>query len=88
MRVLTIAKFLLHVILEEQLLRKTCLCTHICRNSHIILCSMSIGLGRKFKTSLTGSISVSLDLRENGLIISRIADNGHRLPVLGSAAQH
>ena len=87
-RIFAVTQLLLQVILQEKLLRKSCLCTHICRNRHIIFCGMCICLGRKLKTSLTGSVAASLDFRKNGLVISRIADDRDRLPVLGSAAEH
>ena len=87
-RVFAVTQFLLQVILQEKFLRKACLRTHICGNCHIVLCSMGISLGRKLKTSLTGSVAASLDFRKNGPVISRVADNRDRLPVLGSAAEH
>ena len=87
-RVFAVTQLLLQVILQEKFLRKACLCTHICRNRHVIFCCMCICLGRKFQTGLTGSVAASLDFRKNSLIISRIANDRDRLPVLGRAAEH
>ena len=87
-RVFTVTQLLLQVIFQEKLFRKSCLCTHICRNRHVIFCGMGISLGRKFQTGLTGSVAASLDFRKNSLIISRIANDCNRLPVLGRAAKH
>ena len=87
-RIFTITKLLLQVIFQEKLFRKSCLCTHICGNRHVIFCGVCICLGRKFQTGLTGSVAASLDFRKNSLIISRIANDCNRLPVLGSAAEH
>ena len=87
-RVLAVAQTLLEIVLQEEFLVQAGLCAHIGGDAGIILGCVRVGLGRQLQASLVRGLAIRAKLRQHGIIIRRITDDSHILPVLSGAAHH
>ena len=82
MRVLAVTQALFEIVFEEQFLIQTGCFAHIRRDTHVVFGGVRISLSAQLQTRLFLGVTFRLNLRKNTVIIARIANDRHVIPVL------